>query len=342
MKLFVVAFFLFIAGALASSCLSFPPSLSKGTACGGAVNCKYGLYCSQTGICETAIAIGSSCNMTSQCVSGSSCKGIVSLMICVARASPGQACSNQPNSTTPDCGSGLVCSGNICLSGKIGDSCGQANNCQSGVCNSVCQPIADYASCSSSNVCKATSYCNGTFFGICLPLQTSGACTTSSQCAFGYFCAGTSATDNNPQCVAYGTRTTGQWCQDASSSSQSYLCQSKRCINGFCAKSAVSVCSSNEDCDYDQFCACDGVTMYAGYGTCQSYPCAKKLQDYYNCTAIACGSASSYSDYSGSCFQTNCASQVNAFNTCSSSSTLQASFFISFAVVFFSIFFSRK
>jgi len=343
MKLFAVLLFLFLAGeTLAATCLSGPATISKGSSCGTVINCKYGLYCSQMGICETAIGVGGACNSSSQCIFGATCKGFPTQMTCIALASPGEACSGVANTTSPDCGSGLVCSSNVCLNGKVGDTCRQANNCQTNICNAVCQPLSDYASCTGTYMCKSTSYCNSTFLaGLCLPLQTSGPCTSSAQCAYGYFCAGAALNDNNPQCVAYGTRAAGQWCGDSSSNPQNSLCSTKRCVNNYCAKSALSVCQGASDCDSDQFCACDGIVKVSGYGNCQSNPCITKTQAFFNCSAIACRSSSSF-DYSGSCYQGNCASQLSAYITCNSSSSLEASFFISFAVVFFALFFSRK
>jgi len=347
MKLLALFFCLFVAQIFASKCLSVPPTLAKGSNCGSSdpfFTCQQGLYCSQIGVCTELVAVGGSCNATSQCVSGTNCKGYPTQMICVTNASPGEACSTIANSTSPTCGSSLACVNNICVNGRIGDSCKQNNNCQSNICNVVCQPIADYASCfpyfQYYTSCKPTSYCNGT---ICIPYITEGACSTAS-CGFGYYCAGVSSTDTNYQCVAAETRLTGQWCQDNGGFGQSGLCQSQRCLNGFCAQSSITTCNQDTglNCALDQFCACDSVAYSYGYGTCQTNPCSKQNNALINCTMISCGGYTSNNDFSGSCINANCASQAAAYNTCSPASSLQASFFILTIIVLFVFLFSKN
>jgi len=307
------------------TCLSVPPNLAKGSNCGGAISCQFGLYCDTTAVCSTQIAVGSSCNFTSDCVFGSSCRGVTGQQICVANANPGDQCApSNSNSTLPVCGGPLSCISGICTGGSVGDSCKQSTDCSGTyvTCNNnLCTAVPNNGNCTNSQQCSPTSYCTATFFqqGICLPKITSGVCTSQDQCAFSYICSKLSVADTQTQCLAAISKKDGEYCTAHGE------CVNKRCANNYCAKSPLGTCTSDDDsCAYDQFCGCSNIQLANGFGTCTANPCWSKYQDFLTCFSQNC--VSTDISYAGSCVNKNCQKEGSAYQLCSPAGTLTVSF----------------
>jgi len=298
-------------------CIALPSNLPSGASCGNGISCQYGLYCNQNGLCAPLVGAGGSCLANSNCVLGTTCKGPAGSLQCITNANPGQSCNNDLSVTTPYCGTGS-CVASVCVNGNVGDTCILTSNCISGLTctNGLCSNVTDGTTCTSSNMCSPLSYCTSSL--VCQPLLTSGVCTSSASCAYGYGCIGVSSTDQS-QCVAYGSRTVGQYC-----GTNGLFCQHpQRCTGGYCAAKDADLCSSSSStgCSVNELCTCEDRYLVSGYGTCSSNPCFNAYNDYNQCISLNCNAAPT-NEYSGSCRNRTCAAQFQKYSQCSSADSM--------------------
>ena len=77
-------------------------------------------------------------------------------------------------------------------------------------------------------------------------------------------------------CVEQKSRKTGEYCGGSH-----LMCKSYRCYNNFCAKDPVDYCTSNAQCQANQFCGCRGFGRSSGVGRCTHDPCAELYQVFF-------------------------------------------------------------
>jgi len=338
------------------TCISVPASLTKGANCGYSVSCQQGLYCGQTGVCETQVAAGQQCNTSipDMCAPGTQCVGPVGGQTCIAYASPGEPCSNNFSLSIAECGTGQsFCVGGICTGGQVGDSCFNATDCQFNLncTGGICQPIVFGGTCECntyetftpyaippqvptpvygrciSDLCAPGSSCQD---NTCTPFLAPGsACTNSSltatnqpQCPPNYYCLGSSPTDPNYVCIANGTLTAGDYCDQFPS-----LCSgSLTCVNRYCAKLAPQICQGS--CSPNDVCECNGLSFAYGYGQCETDPCLALFNALQGCIWANCARPGTSLDvyagqnYAKSCLNLNCANEFAAYNKCSDASRI--------------------
>jgi len=332
------------------------------------VLCAYGYYCDLTSTCSEFIAADGLCNIAAPagCGPTATCKTVnPGNYICVPHGNPGDAASYSP--LAPSCPSplSLNSTSGTCTGGLVGDYCNTDYDCAFSL-NITCVgnkcvgvPTGGYCTVISSDPCEPGSAC---IDNVCMATTPNGPCWTvgpqipnNNMCTTGSYCLYNVLT-NTSNCVLVGSLPEGAFC-----GSTGALCaNTMRCLNGYCAATRnTNQCYFSFDCSGDEYCTCSGDVGYF-YGTCQKNVCIDSLDKLAACVNSTCqfydvfpsptsGSVfdtngvllgtSYYSDptpqvnaaavsYSKSCVLLNCASEYQAYATCSDAFTLTGSFLL--------------
>ncbi|MDO8469371.1 MAG: DUF4215 domain-containing protein [Candidatus Peribacter sp.] len=233
--------------------------------CGGSVACPTGSYCSNDGTCQTQKTGGTSCRVSSECLSGN-CRGMyagdpASQCTCAldTQCAAGQACIGS-SCMASFCQSNADCNGKICLNRMCTDCVAipvptpynwqpTGRECATGqFCgrDGACQTKK-----TTGNSCAAPDECVS---AVCR--QGTCGCNMASQCPVGQFCT-TIGTCASPQCTTDadcgGRKCISAECQSCRTGGDSrYLCAAgTRCLSdGTCValKSAGALCNLHEEC----------------------------------------------------------------------------------------------
>ncbi|MFI5300103.1 MAG: FG-GAP repeat protein [Polyangiales bacterium] len=175
-------------------------TLTACSSCAKDSDCMYGMpaYCAGTK-CTAQVAVGTSCSVGDQCVSGFCADGVCCSTACAG--SRCQACTKaltgQPDGTCTDTTAGLDphddCPGTSCAIGTLVlDACNGKGSC--GATTSSCAPYgcatagnACATKCTVDGDCGTNAYCDA---GTCAAKSARGGpCATTHQCSAGSSCA---------------------------------------------------------------------------------------------------------------------------------------------------------
>jgi hypothetical protein len=227
----------------------------NGAACGAAGECESG-FCVDGVCCATACnGKCDACNVagslgTCKPISGASQAGHPTCwpFVCAAGVCP-TSCTS-----TPQCGSGASCTGNVCVGFKAaGVACGAASECASGFCvDGVCCDKACAGSCVACDVAGSLGRCSPVSGA---PHVGRAACASGFQCVAGACptsCTGDSA------CVA------GSFCDGGA-------CAPRKAIGATCIydfECASGACADGVCCDQACGGQCQACDVAGAIGTC--------------------------------------------------------------------------
>ena len=251
-----------------SSCLFDPGSLDdedRPTSLGTCANGRGGSHCYEDGDCAfgkcssqrcTAGADGQSCVKDGNCASGfcriinSVAAGTIASGSCVSGEQGG------PCADDGDCGSGLHCTGSVCFSDAVGQSCERDDQCASSTCvagrcrggepGSQCEDDADCA----TGICAAYRCASG---------MALSPCSDASDCASGLACFSSLCSDGSEHMPC----------------SVDADCTVLACVSGIC-----STGEDGADCDADDDCVSRRSEERRVGKECSS-PCRSRWSPYH-------------------------------------------------------------
>lgn len=200
-----------------------------GSRCYADDECIFGRCASQ--VC-TAGLDGEQCSTDSNCASGV-CRITGTAVIDLETIEIGSCTSGEQGgacSDDGDCGSGLHCTGSVCYSDEVGQSCERADQCASGTCIAGrCRGGEPGSQCEADDDCTS---------GVCASsMCTTGAalapCYEPSDCVEGFVCFGALCSDGSE----------GMPCAADTD------CKVLACVSGICSSGENGArCDANDDC----------------------------------------------------------------------------------------------